>query len=346
MSCEHNKRKYFRLDICKYFLAVFIIARHTHLVDEIDIQILRRLSDKTVSLSLPVFFAASGFLLFVKMQGKFYEAESSVIIRCYIIKMLRLYCVWNLIYLPFTVYDYVNSGYSFAKSILKFVHSFIFIGTNYLSWPFWFLLSSIIAISIIYVLLKKKISEKGVLCIAAVIFLLAQIMTLLISISEELPWTVRVFVNSFSFLFAGTSRLFMGMGYLAAGMGAAMWKTRIPYTAAFCCIVIMFLGHVLLPPYLSPFCLLVISFLVIYLLTSAKNPKNKECYGLRKASRVMYFTHMLFFAFYLAIRVVYPSLQYFGVFAFLTSFIGTQILSFIVLKCENKKHFKWLKTIL
>ena len=342
---NYKEKNYYSLDICKWVLAIFVIAIHTHPLENYNSEIVQKIYDSIVTMAVPIFFTISGFLLFNKMEGDYSEFQNLCKIKIHIIKLLRLYCMWTLIYIPITIYDYINKGYSLIKSLLLFVRGFLFIGEHYYSWPLWYLLSSIISLFAIFILFKflKQKKIRKIIFISVIVFVLAHIMTLLISINDKLPYAAKMFVKIFSLGFGGNGRLFIGMAYITMGMITANKQIKFNKYIIFILLLLSFFGHMFFPPILSSLCLLMVVFLTIQMLVIINFNKYKIWYILRKSSTVMYFTHMIFFFIYTLVR--YKELPHYGMDSFLVSFICAQVLSIFILMLEKNKTFNWLKKI-
>ena len=101
-----EKVKINSLDIAKFIMAIFVICLHTHPFRSIEPFPLFEIITNS---AVPFFFMASAFLLF----QKFYHSKMDLtIIKNYIKRMIKLYVIWNIIYLPISIYGYmfVDSG--------------------------------------------------------------------------------------------------------------------------------------------------------------------------------------------------------------------------------------------
>lgn len=83
---------------------------------------------------------ALAFLLF----KKYYENnENGEIIKKYLKRMIKLYCVWNIIYLPLAIYGYCINKTSLIKAFILYIKDLFFKGEHYFSWSLCFLLATI-----------------------------------------------------------------------------------------------------------------------------------------------------------------------------------------------------------
>lgn len=120
-----KKERYNSLDLCKWFMAVFVIAIHTHPLDAYASETVLTIYNAIVNIAVPIFFIISGFLLFNKMDGCDTSKENLTRIKNYFFKILKRYCIWTVIYLPLTIYYYIINGKSIYYNIFYFFRGFL-----------------------------------------------------------------------------------------------------------------------------------------------------------------------------------------------------------------------------
>ena len=124
-------------------MAICVIAIHTNpLVNFNNIYVIN-FYNFFLSLAVPFFFVTSAYLLFSKMNIPFAFSKNKDSIKRYIFKILRLYIVWNIIYIPISIFWYLDSDKSLIFSIAHYIRGFFFIGEHFYSWILWYLLSTI-----------------------------------------------------------------------------------------------------------------------------------------------------------------------------------------------------------
>jgi len=145
-------KHYNSIDLLKFLMSFFVIAIHT----AYDQVLLMRLICPWV---VPMFFVISGFLLQrrismqrpVEVCGKRVENLLGGVINSYIIKLVKLYILWTLLYLPLTFYgSCVVESNSLLRAFALFCRNVIFTGENHMSWPLWYLLALIWASTIFH----------------------------------------------------------------------------------------------------------------------------------------------------------------------------------------------------
>lgn len=133
------------LDFTKIILSLMVVAIHSNLFPMILYPWVR--------LAVPLFFIISSYLLHLKINNS-NEHERKMIIKHYIIRMLKLYMFWLIALLPITIYfrkDWFNNGIfsGLGYFILKF-----FLGSTFKA--SWYISASIIGTIIVDILSKKN----------------------------------------------------------------------------------------------------------------------------------------------------------------------------------------------
>ena len=132
------------IDFVKVLMAFVVVSIHTTAWPLLGIR----------EVAVPYFFIVSGFFLFGKMTGD--RAADLSAIRAWTLRILKLYLIWTAIYLPFTVYGFLQDGLSLKQSLAVFVRNLAFVGENFMSWPLWYLLALIWSGVLAYLLRALK----------------------------------------------------------------------------------------------------------------------------------------------------------------------------------------------
>lgn len=115
------------LDIVKLLMAFLVVEIHTRpfgatpLVQGVD------------CVAVPFFFISSAFLCFRGLNiAQFSNSKSSACtrVRNTTKRLLQLYLIWTLIYIPVSLFGYINSGLSPLKTLLYFIRGTLLIGEN------------------------------------------------------------------------------------------------------------------------------------------------------------------------------------------------------------------------
>ena len=157
-----------------------------------------------VETAVPYFFIASGFFLFRKTDGKTPE-EALDIIGKWILKTLKLYGIWTLVYLPFAVYNYIAEGLPWAKAVVHYIRNLVFVGENFLSWPLWYLLALVWAGALIWIMTKLRIPIWAMFGVGVLLALSKHLIDF-----ESIPLYTKLFRDT-------RNGIFIGLCYLMTG---------------------------------------------------------------------------------------------------------------------------------
>ena len=126
--------------------------------------------ESLIRIAVPLFFMFSGFLLF-QPGWNYYSVKRHAF------KILKLYLIWNVIYLPITIYFYLGIELPIFKIVYQYFYKLILVGENTYSFQLWYLLSSFYSYIALIVLKKLKIKNIYILMISSFIFIGAYIIT-------------------------------------------------------------------------------------------------------------------------------------------------------------------------
>lgn len=205
------------IDICKFLMVICVVAIHTHPLEKCSNPVINVLYSQFVQLAVPFFFLSSGYLLALKLQWPYQRDADIAIIKKKIRKMLQMYLLWSLVYLPLAIYDYIQSGVSLKWALLMYVRGFFLVGEHYNSWPLWYLLSSIYALIYIGVCCWKKVNFQIILFLSSLISLISFLLNSLMTYEGKFPELLQLMREIVSMSIVN-GRILSGMIYIPIGM--------------------------------------------------------------------------------------------------------------------------------
>lgn len=316
------------IDIVKLFCAIGVVAIHTELASAFKPNLMVALFDTIYhTLPVPFFFMTSGYLLFRKVELPL-NYNGKIRIRKYLVKIMRLYVVWTILFLPFTVWGMQNET-SIVIAVLKFFRGVFLVGENLYSWPLWYLLGLICATFILYVCLSLHISLKKIFCFS----ILLTILGFLISYMHKEQLCTSI-VNAYYLLFVTTRNgVFVGLIYVVLGMLSFYWKS----------LNIFYLLGMLVCGGIG--CLYSISFSEFFFIYAFFNLVIKcnlnfisdvVAVNCRRMSTIIYFTHMWWVVFW---GMLLPQTTLYPLYLFMLSCFSSYMLGVMLLKYMNRKFF-------
>lgn len=286
-------------DIMKFIFSFFVIALHTlYLIPNYfqDIRILIVI----FHLAVPVFFIISGYLLFRKIEIPLNKKGEEIIFK-YLKHILFLYLLWTLIYLPINIYGAVIEGVSVFDFFKYTIRKLLFVGESYYSWNLWYLHGLLLAVIMVYTLLKCKIKPKYIVVFGIVIFGFGILLDQILGNTQfinSLPIFVKKLLNLYQWLFERVRNgIFKGFPYVAIGMLVAHRKTKISWKYSF----LLFVTGMIFYYCNIQFGLLIYAtgFFLCLLCIPIKSCKKAEYF--RKSSLLIYLLHMIFVFLYVEI---------------------------------------------
>lgn len=145
------------LDIAKLIMAFLVVEIHTKPFNDLGSETIARIVSGIDCVAVPFFFIASGFLCFRGLSIKDFDTRSSaaaVRVRKNIRKQLSLYAIWTVVLLPLALFGAHLREWGAAETILRLVRGVVFVGENDFTWPLWYLLASVVAFLLVYILLR------------------------------------------------------------------------------------------------------------------------------------------------------------------------------------------------
>ncbi len=236
---QKGKVYYQNLDILKYICAIFIIILHLrpflHVSNSLDLAFNNMITRTCV----PIFFLITGYFVGKK------EEENPHYIKDYIKKMIPLYLVWSIIYLPvliellFThlplIQEYISilpiPWYYFLPILFLLLPLILFIaliytGLYYHLWYFPAIIFSLITLS----KWKKKFSIKSLLIISFFLLLFGATETYYGVLPDTFQQLISIY---YRFFFTTRNFLFFGLFYVV--LGYTLGKKKQVYSK--CCFI-------------------------------------------------------------------------------------------------------------
>ena len=333
-----ERRKHNSLDICKLLMAFCVVAIHTHPLEHCAISIVNDCYDSFVRIAVPFFFLSSGFLLSQKFEPSFSSPRNIATARKYLLKIIKMYVVWTVVYLPMAIYHFISTETGVLKSVLLYIRGFVFIGEQYNSWHLWYLLSTIYALVFILILLYLKISPKKAIVFSSFVFLFSIGIDYLSAYEGNTNTFIGIFIMIIR-VSIGSGRILTGLFYLPLGCFLAQKQPNLKVSLTM--LVSGYILNVFVQNYYWSTLLVAISSIGFFCVINTIALPNSRVYPfVRKMSTIIYFVHMYIWSFYYVL--IYGEKTY-GIDCFLVTIVICLALSaaiVVVTECYNKKKDK------
>ncbi len=181
-------------------------------------------------IAVPFFFVSSGFLLYRKTPLENFSPERT---KRYVVKLIRLYALWTLVYLPLKLKGILTDPQGLAHGVLFYLRDVVFVGSY---WHLWYFPALIFAVIVISWLLSRRVSLKKILiaalCLYAVGLLGQSWFGLIKPLRLAAPdlWAALKAVQQV--IFTTRNGLFEGLLFVAMGATFAYRGFKLPRRAA------------------------------------------------------------------------------------------------------------------
>lgn len=189
MEATGRAAKYYSMvDAAKFVMAIFVVALHANPLADYSEWGNFFITQDLTRIAVPYFFIAAGFFLFQNMGPRMVDTEK---VRRYVLRILRLYVVWCLIYSPLILYWVYKDPKGFLHGLAVAIHHFFVYDPVY---HLWFLPALALAAAVCCFLLRKGFSYRSILGIGAAFY--------------TIPLLGKAYYGVFDYLIAGHEVLF------------------------------------------------------------------------------------------------------------------------------------------
>lgn len=296
-----NRIQYKGIDVFKFIMAMFILLAHTRPLFGIN-NILNFLTADVIGrVTVPFFFAATGFLLEQQLQGG--QSKTGEMICNYVKKILKLYCIWSIIYLPLILWDkVVDSGDSMVRGAMIVVRDFVFAGSYA---HLWYLPA--VAEGVIHVyMLQKYLGNGKLITVLLVLFCMGLLTQSYFGFfADVVPeycmlWKMMLIVKKI--MVTCRNGIFFGSIFIYIGIWVARHDAVLKGWQTLGCFVISLLFLAVEEAYLlyngyvreQDMYLAQLPAAFFLLLLAIQLPVKAETFFFRKMSMNLYFVHLLF----------------------------------------------------
>ncbi|MCM1122055.1 MAG: acyltransferase [Eubacterium sp.] len=236
--------QYKGIDIVKFIMALLVVVLHTHPLYAVNRTADFLTADVMARAAVPFFFAATGFLLEKQINER--HADIRVKLGGYIRKVLVLYGIWTVVYLPIIIYNkFIISGETFAYSLFTMIRDFFFAGSY---GQLWYLPAVAVGVLAVFVL-RKYLGERGTAVILFLLFCMGLAtqsyfgLTSVLLPSDGALWkglkaVKKVMVTCRNGIFFGSIFIYMGTWIARRDIRMKGWKAAagLAVSAALFCI--------------------------------------------------------------------------------------------------------------
>lgn len=350
--------EYNAIDIMKFVCTLLVVAIHVSPFGSSGIRIVELINYVTkfcfVRIAVPIFFVCSGFFLFRKTDYNNFSIEP---VKRYVIRLLKLYVIWSIIYLPLCFSDILNAPKGVLFGILRYVKNFFLVGSYYHLWYFTALIFATIVISF---LIYKKVKIRNIIIISAVLYVMGVLAQSWLGLIEPLkavfPYLWHICSAIKSVILTPRNGLFEGMIFVGIGAQIAYKGFNIPSKKAFWCMIVSYillfceaifvLKMRFVREYDMYFFLVPSVYFTFGVVQNCRIQRSDSVFKtIRSISALTFYTHVLVLW---CIRKIFEFVGLGteeGFVLFALTVLGSVLLSCLIIRLSKTRYFKWLKKI-
>ena len=260
------------IDICKFLGAYMVVAIHTTPWNLFGTGAFNTVYLNFIYCAVPCFFMASGYLLAGRMEWPLTAKDNLPKVAHAFFKMLKLYLLWSLAYLPLAIFDYRRSGLGVREAAIRYIKGLVFSGEHYGS----------------FIFLKIKVNPWAITALGLVFILCGAALDMLSGTTNDISPAIN-FIRKLMWATTGNGKVFRGLFYISFGM--LLTKIKIPVWADVLITLCGFAGCVAFNKY-TGFFVILCAVGLFGIIISVKVPYVSDRKILRRASMIIYFMHL------------------------------------------------------
>lgn len=200
-------QNYAIFDVGRIIAAILVIAIHCMPSYNPKNAYVFVLGNIIARLAVPYFFVVAGYFLAFK------DVNDTVVIKSYVKRLIKLYIIWSLIYLPANIYIWIENENTLL-GVLDYIKDFIFIGSFIQFWYFPAIIFSVIAVHF----LLKKFKDTTIILISTIIYIIGLFGDTYYGVISATSPLKKVYDIYLSFFETTRNGLFFGLLFVAIGV--------------------------------------------------------------------------------------------------------------------------------
>ena len=203
---------YMAIDCAKFIFSILVIALHCGPFESVNAEVNYYFTQCVTRIAVPFFFVCNGFFAFApdKIVG------GGVTKQCK--KLIRMYCVWTIIYLP----GFVSSYATLKEAAMAFV-----LGHGYAH--LWYLAAAAVAIFLFHIVKTRCKSWEKIFVLAGTLYLIGLSYDSYYAVFRRLPlWNVPIIHTAVRYFLIQiqTTRDGVFFGFLFVAIGAYIAENK------------------------------------------------------------------------------------------------------------------------
>lgn len=200
------------LDIAKFLCAILILLLHTDPFGSYSKALSFGMRNVVCVIAVPFFFAVSGYLLAEKLGAMKSASEQGQYMKKYLKRLAVIYLVWSAVYFPFVIVKWLRAGFGIGL-VLEYIKDFFFEGSYSTIW----FLPALMSAAVLYWLLRKKLSSKGVFFVGCGVYVITLLLSSYYGVTMRIPGLAQIGELYYGFFDSVKNGTLFGLVFLALG---------------------------------------------------------------------------------------------------------------------------------
>lgn len=344
-----EKKEFIAVDYMKLFCALLIVGLHTSVLKSVNAEAVFLFNEVISRIGVPFFFLASGFFA----AGKF---EDKAKLMQYIKRLLLLYLVYSVIYLPQMILVWKREGRAFAECVSIFLRKFFLVGTY---GQLWYFAGLALAVCLLYLWVKViKLPVAANFTIALLLYIAGVLGCTYKTWTASLP-VIRNLLLSYYDIFETTRNgLFFGLLFVMSGYYLRIYADKIKagkkyvifagvFTVLMTAEAYFARGFVVAEGFDMTFFLFPLSIFLFLAVCFAKVSAKQLETGkkVRNISTLIFGFHLCVDFYLTEILCIRLGMAINSVVWYVLVVVSNFVLAVVILWLSKYKYFKWLKLL-
>jgi len=352
----NSDKQFNSIDLAKFIASILVVMIH---IQPFPITTYYTIPNTILSgyvgkVAVPFFFISSGYLFYNKQNVNTFRIADC---KKYIQRLLVLYLVWTILYLPLTIKNMLPHNVSLAKVVLIYLRNFLFVGSYH---HLWYLPALIFSILVTAIFFSKKVSPIIILLISFAFYLIGLLFHSYYGVLTHFSFIaprIYNYINYFIDNIIVTSRngLFEGFFFVSIGLFFATTNIKIKLPVSISLLIVSatcLVAEINITQYyrLSKmqdilFFLAPTAFFLFDIIRNIEIKESPIFKLLRSLSSLIFFLHLWVYKLLSDFFTTIHADTFFSYTRFWATIITTCLLSYLIIVLSKTKPFRFLKKI-
>ena len=227
-----DKKEYIAIDVLKFIAAYMVMGIHFMTFEDVNKELNFWFTQVFCRLAVPFFFVAAGYFA----ANKLCDRKKTLV---YLKRILIMYVIYTIMYLPFILQEYKRAGYTIGQKIGELLKAFFIWGSYF---HLWYFLSLIVAVIVVYIMLNcMKLTDGNLLLFTGILYVLGTLGNAYRNLWTNIP-VIETVLSGYERVFQTTRNgIFMGPFLLVLGYLIRKHSERIGYRRYWLYAIVLFL---------------------------------------------------------------------------------------------------------